>query len=102
MLNNFLFNARSSDAASNSTSTNYSGPLFSLKKPDSTGLTFENKLNQSGELNVLRYNYYLNGVGVAVGDFNNDRLLDLYFTGNQEAGKLFLNKGNLKFEDISL
>jgi len=101
ILFSFLFNACSSDATSNSTSTNYSGSLFSLKKSGSTGLTFENTLNQTGELNVLRYNYYLNGAGVAVGDFNNDGLQDLYFTGNEVADKLYLNKGNLKFEDIS-
>ncbi len=96
-----LFFISCSSDSNSSEDSNYTGSLFSLKKPSSSGLTFENTLKQSGELNVLRYNYYLNGGGVAVGDFNNDGLQDLYFTGNQVADKLYLNKGKLKFEDIS-
>ncbi|WP_420603929.1 VCBS repeat-containing protein [Flagellimonas sp.] len=66
-----------------------------------TGVTFKNELIESPELNILNYLYYYNGAGVASGDFNNDGLTDLYFTSNQGADKLYLNKGQLKFEDIT-
>ncbi|GAB5398952.1 MAG: VCBS repeat-containing protein [Aureisphaera sp.] len=72
---------------------------FVLKKD--TGIHFGNTLTNTPELNILNYLYFYNGGGVALGDFNNDGLLDIYFTSNQEADKLYLNKGNLKFQDIT-
>lgn len=66
-----------------------------------TGIDFANTLRETPQLNIIEYLYYYNGGGVAVGDINNDGLEDLYFTANQGPDKLYLNKGGLKFEDIS-
>jgi len=74
-----------------------------FKKIDSTttNITFKNELKDSPELNILTYLYYYNGAGTATADFNNDGLIDIYFTSNQGADKLYLNKGNFKFEDVT-
>lgn len=76
-------------------------PLFELKKPEQTGILFENLLTSTPEINILEYLYFYNGGGVAAGDIDNDGLIDLYFTGNQVPNKLFRNKGNFQFEDIT-
>ncbi|MEO5889188.1 MAG: VCBS repeat-containing protein, partial [Ferruginibacter sp.] len=68
---------------------------------EQTGIDFENKIADTDTLNILDYLYYYNGGGVAIGDFNNDGLPDVYFTANQGSNKLYLNKGNLRFEDIT-
>ena len=73
--------------------------LFSLI--ESSGIKFENKLTETKEFNVFRYRNFYNGAGVATGDINNDGLPDVFFTSNQGSNKLYLNKGNFKFEDIS-
>lgn len=75
--------------------------LFTLKTPSQTGVDFNNKLTETKDLNAFVFNYMYNGAGVGIGDINNDGLQDIYFTGNQVSDKLYLNKGNLKFEDIS-
>ncbi|WP_232834813.1 VCBS repeat-containing protein [Pleomorphovibrio marinus] len=64
-------------------------------------MSFKNIVKESEDFNVLTYSYFYQGGGVAVGDINNDGLPDLYFTGNMVASKLFLNKGNFEFEDIT-
>ncbi|MGA0559017.1 VCBS repeat-containing protein [Larkinella sp. VNQ87] len=74
---------------------------FTLLSPEQTGVRFVNKLVETEQHNVLAYEYFYNGGGVAVGDLNNDGLPDLYFTGNMVADRLYLNQGNLKFKDIS-
>ncbi|PMD99384.1 RNA-binding protein [Siphonobacter sp. BAB-5405] len=74
---------------------------FTLLNPTQTGVTFTNKLTETEEQNVLAYEYFYNGGGVAVGDLNNDGLPDLYFTGNMTPDRLYLNQGQLKFNDIS-
>ncbi len=76
--------------------------LFSLVSPDSSNIHFSNNLTEAQNTNVLLYEYFYNGGGVAVGDLNNDGLEDIYFTANMSDSKLYLNKGNFKFEDITL
>jgi hypothetical protein len=68
---------------------------------DNTNINFTNNITESDTFNVFRYRNFYNGGGVASGDLNNDGLTDLFFTGNQTANKLYLNKGNFQFEDIS-
>ncbi|NNF32200.1 MAG: VCBS repeat-containing protein [Flavobacteriaceae bacterium] len=75
--------------------------LFLQKSPEETGIYFQNKLISTPELNILNYIYYYNGGGVAASDFNNDGLIDLYFTGNQTADKLYINTREFKFEDVT-
>ena len=74
---------------------------FRILSPESTGITFNNSLTDTPEMNILTYLYFYNGGGVAAGDYNGDGWIDLYFSGNQVADKLYLNKGNFKFEDIT-
>ncbi len=77
------------------------GTLFSNPDSEETGITFSNDLSPTEDLNILDYLYFYNGGGVAVGDINNDSLPDIFFSGNQVKNKLYLNKGDLKFEDIT-
>ena len=77
------------------------GILFSNPDANETGITFSNTLQENDKLNILDYLYFYNGGGVAVGDIDNDGLVDLFFSGNQVKNKLYRNLGNLKFEDIS-
>ncbi len=75
--------------------------LFTALSEGKTGIKFRNLLEESPELNVLNYQYFYNGSGVATGDINNDGLVDICFTGNMVKNRLYLNKGNLEFEDIT-
>ncbi len=77
------------------------GELFKNPSSEETGITFTNTLEESDALNILDYLYFYNGGGVAIGDINNDGLPDIFFSGNRVKNKLYLNKGNLSFEDIS-
>lgn len=75
--------------------------LFSLLKPENTGVRFVNKVVNQKNFNIFKYRNFYNGGGVAIGDINNDGLPDIYLTGNMVSNKLYLNKGGLKFEDIT-
>ncbi|RYE28277.1 MAG: VCBS repeat-containing protein, partial [Sphingobacteriaceae bacterium] len=75
--------------------------VFKLLPPAQTHVDFINKNTATNTVNILDYLYFYNGAGVASADFNNDGLPDLYFVSNQESNKLYLNKGNLTFEDIT-
>jgi enediyne biosynthesis protein E4 len=76
-------------------------PLFKALSPTETGISFENTLKETPETNIITYEYYYNGGGVAAADFNNDGFIDLYFTANLAENKLYLNKGNFTFQDIT-
>ena len=76
-------------------------PLFKSVPNSETGINFANMLKESPDLNIIAYEYFYNGGGVGLGDFNNDGLIDIYFSGNLQPAKLYLNKGNFKFEDIT-
>lgn len=70
--------------------------------PDSiSGVDFTNAIKDNQRQNIIKYPYFYNGGGVAIGDLNNDSLPDLYFTGNMSGDGIFMNKGDLKFEDIT-
>ena len=75
--------------------------LFTLLSSSETGIEFENNVIYEEEFNVYTYRNFYNGAGVGLGDINNDGLIDIYFCGNQETNRLYLNKGGLKFEDIT-
>ncbi len=76
-------------------------PLFRLLSPEETGVTFANTVTTDDSLNVQTDVYVYNGAGVAVGDIDNDGLPDLFFSGNMVSSRLYLNKGHLRFEDIT-
>ncbi|RFZ83041.1 RNA-binding protein [Mucilaginibacter terrenus] len=76
-------------------------PLFRLLPAAQTGIKFSNDIVEKESLNVLSYEYFYNGGGVATGDINNDGLPDLFFTANMKPNKLYLNLGGLKFKDIT-
>ena len=80
---------------------NSEGELFSNPSSQETGIDFSNALTPNEDANILDYLYFYNGGGVAVGDINGDALPDIFFSGNQVKNKLYLNKGNLTFEDIT-
>ncbi|MGN6215151.1 VCBS repeat-containing protein [Parafilimonas sp.] len=75
--------------------------LFRLLDSANTGVNFSNHLTESEDLNVLAFEYFFNGGGVAVGDINNDGLLDIFFTANMQPNKLYLNLGNMQFKDVT-
>src|SRR5687767_15278105 len=74
--------------------------LFSLEKH--SGIRFTNTIENTKEFNIFNYRNFYNGGGVAIGDINNDGLADVLMTSNMGTNKLFLNKGNFKFDDISV
>ncbi len=85
------------------TVSNSASPVFKKIDPSQSNLVFENTITENLETlhNLFSFDYFYNGAGVGIEDLNNDGLQDIFFCGNQVTNKLFLNKGNLQFEDIS-
>ena len=79
------------------------GTPFEKLSSEYTGIDFSNNItpNLESSENLFDYDYFYNGSGVGIADINNDGLKDIIFTANQTENKLYLNKGNLKFEDIT-
>lgn len=75
--------------------------LFMEQSAEKTGIHFENRIRENAQQNVMTYEYFYNGGGLAVGDINNDGLTDIYLSGNTVPNKLYLNKSNWEFEDIT-
>ena len=89
----FLFSCQKEEK---NTNTN-----FRLLTAEETGISFRNDLNYTEKVNPYTFRNFYNGAGVALGDINNDGLIDIFFTGNQTSNRLYLNQGNLKFKDIT-
>jgi len=83
------------------TPTSSTGKLFSMMPAAETGIDFANNLTYKRDFNIYTYRNFYNGGGVSIGDLNNDGLPDIYFTANMQPNRLYLNKGNFKFEDIT-
>jgi hypothetical protein len=90
-----------SDKSSEPVKNAESGVLFRKLSAEETSLDFVNKVDDTKDFNVLTYRNYYNGGGVAIGDVNQDGLPDVYFTANLDQNRLYLNRGNWKFEDIT-
>ncbi|MCB0522312.1 MAG: VCBS repeat-containing protein [Saprospiraceae bacterium] len=75
--------------------------LFTCVPPAESGVAFANNLHEDEHFNIIKYLYFYNGGGVATGDVNNDGLPDIFFTANQLSNKLYINKGNFVFEDVT-
>src|SRR5215218_1203177 len=75
--------------------------LFRVVSAEHSGIHFNNQIVENDSLNPIDVTNIYNGGGVGIGDFNNDGLQDVYFTGNMVSNKLYLNKGDLKFEDVT-
>ncbi len=77
-------------------------PLFTRMKASETGIDFRNDLRYDPDFNIYKYRNFYNGGGVAIGDVNNDGLPDIYMTSNMNHNKLYINKGNFKFEEVTV
>lgn len=77
------------------------GTLFTEINPTESGIDFNNEITENAMLSVLNYEYIYNGGGVGTGDFNNDGLPDIFFSGNMVSCRLYLNRGDFHFEDIT-
>ncbi len=82
-------------------SCNKNKTLFQPVSSDHSGIHFDNSIPDNDSFNIMKYQNVYNGGGVGIGDFNNDGLQDIYFTGNMVSNKLYLNKGGFSFQDIT-
>ncbi len=96
-----FFSCKKSSESSNEKSNESGEPLFKLLASEQTNISFSNTLSEGPNTNILMYEYFYNGGGVATADFNGDGLDDIYFTSNMGENAMYLNKGAMKFEDIT-
>ncbi len=101
LLTLLLFTMLSCSSSLKSNDEDSDKPLFTLLTSEESGFFFINELNENENIHILNYEYLYNGGGVAIGDINNDGFEDIFMTGNLFGGRLFLNKGGMKFEQIS-
>ena len=99
--NNKATNTAKETSAKTVSENTYKVPVFQKLPPERTGINFSNRLKATTDLNIYTFEYFFNGAGVSVGDVNNDGLPDLYFSCNQCPNKLYINRGNLQFENIT-
>lgn len=97
----FLVTSCNTTSTGDNNNTPDPNALFKLLSPADTHIDFNDSLTEGLNTNVLLYEYFYNGGGVAVGDVNNDGLQDIYFSGNLTPNKLYLNKGNMQFADVT-
>lgn len=90
-----------SETGDQATDLNETAQLFELISPEKSNVRFSNDIHENYDNFFFDFNYVYNGGGVAIGDINGDELPDIYFTGNQVGNKLYLNKGDFEFEDIT-
>src|SRR3954469_3959645 len=88
-------------ASCHNSDDHYGNTLFTLLPASQTGINFTNTVTYTEDYNPYTFRNFYNGGGVAIGDINNDGLPDIFFCSNQQSNKLYLNKGNFKFEDIT-
>ena len=93
----FLFGCQKSNESADTSEPQ----LFSLLSPEQTQVNFQNNIQEGLNTNVLMYEYFYNGGGVATGDLNGDGKEDMYFSSNMEANHLYINEGNLKFKEVA-
>lgn len=101
LLSFFVLVSCESDRQLNTKKSTNDSIQFTSLDASITGVDFSNTIKESLYFNFINYSYVYNGGGVSAGDINNDGLVDLYFTANQESNKLYLNQGNFKFKDIT-
>src|SRR5687768_8330556 len=75
--------------------------LFTLLPANATGVRFENRLRETNERNVFTYRNYYNGGGVGIGDLSGDSLPDLVLTANEDGPRVYLNRGQFRFDDVT-
>ena len=80
---------------------NREATLFHLVPPEESGVTFANRIQEYDTFNILTHEYIYNGGGVAISDFNGDGLQDIFFTGNMVGNRLYINRGNFRFDDVT-
>ena len=93
--------AQQTTTESSNVEVNKVDPLFSLVPSNKSGISFNNFNKENNDYNYFAYEYFYNGGGVATADFNNDGLLDIVFTANMASNKLYINKGDFSFQDIT-